>query len=151
MTLNQLLPDYFQFYTEGRVEKIRDLSSIDSLRSEGIPNELQNSRCLGYRIFSGDEKRQLWLFLFLEPEMQYSTYAELGNIVASRTCESLFGSQGQEYFLAPPMSFQSPTVLQLAKGAEEICYREYIHQNRGASLVVPTLLMTSGRSAQGNA
>src|SRR4051812_34966083 len=87
------LPEQFDFYHLGRVELHPDLR---------CPPD-QNNSSVVFRIY-GD--LSVWIVLFFDKDLDFSTYAELGNVLASKIITQLNTLSGIDLMVSPPIELE---------------------------------------------
>lgn len=138
MDLVELLPQKFSFYDQGEVIL---QNSLDSSLERSKPAGLQNRRGVGFRIYHLDNAPSAILIFLFDAAADESMYTEMGNILASKLCQSLTEKDKAEMMISPPIQLQSHQLLRLASqhtGTRRIYSHTYLQNGIEKSTDVET-------------
>lgn len=138
MDLVELLPQRFSFYDQGQVIL---QNSIKSILEPTIPARLESRRGVGFRIFHLDNAPSAILIFLFDANEDESMYTEMGNILASKLCQSLSEQEKSEMMISPPIQLQSHQLLRLSSqhtGTRRVYIHSYVQDGVEKSTPVET-------------
>lgn len=126
--LNGTFPAEFDFYNLGKIEILPgEPSNHLGIYEEEEFDSAQDGQILGFKLY-GDFSA--WLVLVLEQQTDPDTYAELGNILASKIATELYALRNWDVMVTPPEVLTSSRFRQLAKTNPLAVRRTYLHRLR---------------------
>jgi hypothetical protein len=143
--ISNLLPEHFDFYSLGTVDL---QSKVEA--SETLPLDFDLLRGVGFRVYHLDDAPSALLLFVFGADLDESMYAEMGNILASRLCQSLTKEQKSEMMISPPIALKSPQLKRLAgpdgkfAGAGRLYLHSYISNGIEKSIPVETWTLPAG-------
>jgi len=144
MDLVELLPQRFSFYDQGQVTLQDSHDSQDSTKSSlelSAPSRLESRRGVGFRIYHLDNAPSAILIFLFDANEDESMYTEMGNILASKLCQSLSEQEKSEMMISPPIQLQSHQLLRLSSqhtGTRRIYLHTYLQNGIEKSTPVET-------------
>jgi hypothetical protein len=144
MDFVELLPKSFSFYDKGQVTLSNELANElpnDPANIPAKPLELQNRRGVGFRIYHLDDAPSAILIFLFDTNEDESMYTEMGNILASKLCQSLSEQEKSEMMISPPIQLQSHQLLRLASqhtGVRRVYSHSYLKNDIETSTDVET-------------
>jgi hypothetical protein len=138
MDLVELLPQRFSFYDQGQVT-LRD--SLNSTLEPSAPSRLETRRGVGFRIYHLDNAPSAILIFLFDANEDESMYTEMGNILASKLCQSLSEQEKSEMMISPPIQLQSHQLLRLSSqhtGTRRVYVHTYLQNGIEKSTPVET-------------
>jgi hypothetical protein len=138
MDLVELLPQRFSFYEQGQVIL---QNSITSILEPTTPSRLESRRGVGFRIFHLDNAPSAILIFLFDANEDESMYTEMGNILASKLCQSLSEQEKSEMMISPPIQLQARQLLRLSSqhtGTRRIYLHTYLQNGIEKSTPVET-------------
>ena len=138
MDLVELLPQNFSFYDQGKVA-LRD--QRDSAVEPTAPSQLEKRCGVGFRIYHLDNAPSAILIFLFDTSEDESMYTEMGNILASKLCQSLSEQEKTEMMISPPIQLQGHQLVRLASqhtGIRRIYSHTYLQNGAEKSTDVET-------------
>ena len=134
-TLHQIsdsLPEGFDFYGFGQVtrSKAKPLSALTEITAgkSGVSFKL-----LG-------DPAALLVVLF-DSGLDSSMYTELGNILASKLCQSLSEQGEGDLMITPPIVVRAEQLARLSQRNIPFIHQSYEHVDQGSTVLVETLIL----------
>jgi hypothetical protein len=138
------LPRSFAFYHLGQVElrteQARKILALSPGSAPLYPTTSSDRIAVAYSI-EGDIRGLITLVF--DQGLDVSTYAELGNIIASRVATDLENRHGLDVTVSPPRILRAAQVEELLNQDRPRLTRTYLHQHEGKVVPLQTLLMSS--------
>jgi hypothetical protein len=143
--MDQNLPDQFNFYDLGTVERGENRGEADEIQPDQIG--------VAFSIYSSEELspigvRSLMLLTFDEG-LQADIYMEIGNILASRIAGQIHRKVGESILITPPLLLKNPAVQRLVQMKSHVltdCTYRHVHDGKSIPLRV-TVMKVEGDSA----
>jgi hypothetical protein len=146
MDFVELLPKNFSFYDKGQVSLSNEVANAPA-NALTSPLDLQNRRGVGFRIYHLDDAPSAILIFLFDVSEDESMYTEMGNILASKLCQSLSEQEKSEMMISPPIQLQSHQLLRLASqhsGVRRVYSHRYLKNGIETSTDVETWTLANG-------
>lgn len=140
------LPESFPFYSFGQVTRREPAQSAKPLAEILAGKSGVSFRLLG-------EPAVLLVVLF-DSELDASMYTEMGNILASKLCQSLSEQGEGDLMITPPLTLGAQQLARLLRANYPYIHRSYEHLNQDTQVLIETLILpvfANGEENIGNA
>jgi hypothetical protein len=131
--LSDSLPEHFDFYSFGKVLRSRQDESPAVLASLTEGKSAFSFKLLG-------DPAALLIVLF-DSHLDASMYSELGNILASKLCQTLSEQGEGDLMITPPLALRPEQLARLSKLGIPYIHRSYEHVDQGQSVLIETLIL----------
>ncbi len=141
-TMELALPTSFPFYHLGEVNRLPDPAAQKS----AAPNE--EMKTIGYSL-QGDF--QGVLLVQFDQNLDFSVYAEMGNIIASQLVTTLSARKEMDLAVSPPQKISKTVFQSLVKVGQEFPYHQYIHKCGDIEVTVHAWIILTSQGDRGHA
>ncbi|MGK5086301.1 hypothetical protein WDW86_01985 [Bdellovibrionota bacterium FG-2] len=145
-TLQMALPESFPFYHLGEVTKLTPALPHEKKIPVLAPSD--ELKTIGYSL-QGDF--QGVLLVQFDRSLDFSVYAEMGNIIASQLVTTLSARKEMDLAVSPPQKISKSVFQSLLKVGKDFPYHQYIHKHGNVEVTVHAWIILTSSGDRGHA